>query len=190
MAVVRQHHVVDIFTLRNAVAMDVQHTVDVCCFAFGAGLGVELQCARADDGSWQYFDAFIPALKGMGTVEIPNSLLLAVSRDTQAQIALGDFREAMRVPVQTGFFCFRAVEAIMQAFRSGDDTTKVGWDRMRAELGVSRAKIDIIKVHADWARHGQTGQITDSERRDLLLETKAIIQRYLDYSLRRLRPPE
>jgi hypothetical protein len=182
MAGVRQLSPVDILTLKNVVKSDIQSSVDLAGFLVGAGLDVDLVSARADNGSWHYFDAFIPALQITGEVQLAASLIIATSADVPAHIMLADFREAIRTPLQTGFFSYRAIEAAMQSFKTdprGSD--KDAWSTMREELNIDRAAIDRVKAHADWARHGQSGSITDGDRLVVLKSTRAIIQRYLDY---------
>jgi hypothetical protein len=183
-ALVHQLGATDVLTLRNAVAGDIQSSVDLAGFFFGAGLDVDLISATADDGSWRFFDAFIPALQKTGTLEIPGDLIIAAGGDIPAQIALADFREAMRVPVQTGFFCYRAIEAVMQSFKNKpNDSDGRAWVTMRTDLRIDRAAIDRVKAHADWARHGRGGVVTDQNRLDLFQTTREVISRYLDYVL-------
>ncbi len=189
MATVYQLSPVDLLTLRNDVARDLRAYVDLACLLVGAGLDVILTSAQASDGSWQFFDAFIPALQNEGPFEISPELLTAVTVDGALQRSLSDFREAMRVPPQTGFFCYRAVESQMQTFRlTATSSERDAWGRYREALQVSREALDRIKLHADWARHGRQGQITGAERAELLVTTRAILQRYVDYRLNDSRP--
>lgn len=184
LATVRQTNPVDILTMRNAVAMDIQGAVDLAGFLCGAGLEVDLISAKADDGSWHFFDAFIPFLRNVGEIEIPTAQVAAVAADVPSQIALADFRRAMRQPEQTGFYCYRAIEALMQSIRqSPDQKDGPAWELLREHLQVSRVALDRVKVHADWARHGKPGKVSDAERVKLLGTTQKIIDRYLQYLL-------
>jgi len=168
--------------LRNSVTSVIQGPVDLAGLVTGAGLDVHLETARAESGEWQVFDGYIPALKVEGTVELPMPLVVSALSDVQAQIMLADFRQAMRFPVQTGFFCYRVADAAMQAFKSSESMSDHdAWVRMRAALRVERSAIDRMKPHADWARHGKPGVITDPERLMLFRTAKAIIERYLEY---------
>ena len=181
-AFVSQLSQVDIFTLRNAVMDDVQGSVDLACFLTGAGLDVDLTSAASDDGAWQIFDAFIPTLRSDGEISIPYELVAAVGGDVPAHIMLADFREAMRVPRQTGFFCYRAIESAMQAFKNASTTTDgEAWVAMRSALRVDEKAVRRVKVHADWARHGRPGSLTDETRVMLFHTTRSIIHRYLNF---------
>lgn len=184
LAVVRQRRAVDIWTLRNAVASDVQVSVDLASFLFGAGLVVDIISAQSDEGEGYFFDAFIPAVRRADSeMEVPTNLIATVAMDTASQIALSDFREAMRVPIQTGFFCYRAIEATMQSFKAHEgEKDPPAWERLRTSLHVERSALDRIKLHADWARHGRQGKVTDGDRAMLLTTTREIISRYLAYA--------
>lgn len=187
-ASVLQLDAVDMPSLRNSIALDIQSSVDLASFFVGAGMTVELVTARSDSGDWHVFDAFIPALKRDGQVPIPLEVVDVVAHDIPAQMALADFREAMRVPIQTGFFCYRAVEAIMQSIRIPGQSDPRAWEEMRTALRVERSAIDRIQRHASWARHGRTGVVTDADRVMLFRSTSKIIRRYIDYVLGGRRP--
>jgi len=162
-ATVRQLAPTDRLTLNNAIVADIQGAVDLACLHVGAGLLVEAISARADDGDWIIFDGFIPALKRQGSFDLPVELFDTVAGDAAIQGMLADYREAMRVPVQTGFFCYRAVEAAMQTFKQDQaKSDAAAWALMRDALRVDRNLIDRIKRHADWARHGRSGSIGTS----------------------------
>ncbi len=185
LATVTQLSDVDLLSLKNGVADTIQNSVDLAGLLFGAGLEVDIISAAADNGSWRFFDAFIPAIMKTGRTEVSTELLVAVGGDVASHIALADFRGAMRVPVQTGFFCYRAAEAIMQTFKTAEvQKDAVAWAKMRNQLHISEEALRRIKLHADWARHGQAGVITDPERAQLLVVTQKMIRRYLDYLLR------
>jgi hypothetical protein len=98
-------------------------------------------------------------------------------------MVLGDFREAMRWPIGTGFFCYRAIEAIMHSMKAteSEDEATVSWPRMRDCLRIERKAIDVVKAHADLPRHGKPSSITDKDRGTVLRLTDQIIERYLAF---------
>lgn len=182
LAQVRQLSSVDLLTLKNAVADDIQGTVDLGCFFIGASLNVDLISTQSDAGTWQFFESFIPALRVDGSVDVSADMFVAVGGDMASHIMLADFREAMQVASQSGFFCYRAIEAAMQSFKA-DPSQKDGpaWEAMRLNLRVAKSAIDKVKDHADWARHGQPGFLDGTGRLVVLKTTRAIISRYLDF---------
>jgi len=100
-------------------------------------------------------------------------------------MALADFREAMRLAIGTGFFCYRAIEAIMQSMKAADqDKDGVAWERFRTALRIDRSAIDEIKRNADLPRHGKPSAIGDAERAKVLTLTDEMIKRFLELLVR------
>lgn len=148
---------------------------------------VDLVSCTNNNGDWRIFGSDIPVLfeKKRGTLtELSSDLLTVVFSNLAVSVALADFREAMRLPMQTGFFCYRAVEAMMQTMKaSPNDKDGPAWFKLRSDLRVDKSAIDYIKEHADWARHGKTGNISDSQRATIFVLADQIIGRYIDYLL-------
>src|SRR6185312_8540770 len=136
-------------------------------------------------GDRAVFGIEIPALarkRASVPMQVTGDLLIAVGADVGAQIALANFREAMRMPVDTGFFCFRAIEAVMQSMRADDNERDLrAWERLRQNLIVDRSAIGAVKAHADAPRHGRATSIGDRDRATVLLITDEIVERYLRF---------
>ena len=60
--------------------------------------------------------------------------------------------------------------------KSRSDKAK-GWEKMRNELNVEKAKIFLVKDFADEPRHGGLTSISDSERAEVFTATWEIIGR-------------
>jgi hypothetical protein len=149
--------------------------------------------ATSDEGSAVIFGIKIPVLQDTRikpTTEIEEDLLKAVSEEIAARLVLADFREAIRSPVGTGVFCYRAVEAMMQSMKTSQDDKDDGpaWAQLRTRLQVDRSAIDAIKKHADYPRHGKPQSISDADRGKVFRLTDQIVQRFLTY-LRRGKIP-
>lgn len=87
----------------------------------------------------------------------------------------------MRVPVGTGLFSYRAIEAIMQAMRSSDEESNgFAWGRTRGTLRVDRSAIDYVRSFADRPRHGRPSGISDQDRAQVFKITDEVIRRYLE----------
>lgn len=91
-----------------------------------------------------------------------------------------DVWTSMRLPLETGFYCYRAVEALMkhawleQSDQEGiDEATfekqkKKAWDFFRTSTGIPRSQIERLQNAARAPRHGGVlRSITDSERAEL-----------------------
>ncbi|MGY8664066.1 hypothetical protein Q3C01_17095 [Bradyrhizobium sp. UFLA05-109] len=121
---------------------------------------------------------------------IDTSILLAVGANPEAQLVLADFTNAMRFPVGTGFYCYRAIEAMMQFVKDTDDENdKVAWPKLRERLRVSREAIDAVKAHADLPRHGKPSAMTDSERVLVFKIADEMTRRFLVYLQRNDQKP-
>lgn len=172
---------IDIYTLRNVLASHLRALADYSGFLTGRHLDLEITSAAevGSPESWVIFGNTIPVLfKDSAKLE-EESLKLTLT-DHSFQLALSDFRKAMPDGTETGFYCFRAIEAIMQTFKQGTEKDADTWDRMRATLRVERPLIDFIKARADDRRHGKAPpSVTDRDRQKMFKVTSAILERYV-----------
>lgn len=171
---------IDIYTLRNVLASHLRALADYADFMTGRHLDVEVTSAAevGSPESWVIFGNTIPVLfKNSAKLE-KESLTLALT-DSSFQLALADFRKAMPDGTETGFYCYRAIEAIMQTFRQGTEKDADTWERMRSALRVERSMVDFIKARADDRRHGKSApSVTDQDRQKMFKITSAILERY------------
>jgi hypothetical protein len=98
-------------------------------------------------------------------------------------LILQDFREAIQIARGTGFFCYRAIEAMMQSMKAADSENEgsLSWPRLREVLRIDRSAIDYVKEHADFPRHGRPSDVTDAQRAKIFTITDEIVRRYLQY---------
>lgn len=181
----------DVHTLRNLIEGDIRDVADVIGYLHGLSFDVDIiSAASQESGQRIVFGIAIPVLvarrKREDLGKIKGELLLAVFGSDSAKIALADFREAMRNPLGTGFFCYRAAEAMMQAMKSHDaEKEKDAWPRLRVALQVDQSALMFLKSHADMPRHGKPNSITDAERARVFEITDEIIRRYLELLVRK-----
>lgn len=175
----------DAYTVRNSLDSFVRTILDLIGYDHGMSFDVEIISCTNSLGNWWSFGAEIPVLfqkKQHSSYTVESDTFNLFLTDPSVFIALSDFREAMRMPMQTGFFCYRAAESMMQSVKTTTlEKDGLAWNRLRAALNVDKTALNFIKGHADWARHGKTGEITDSERAQMFLLTDEIIGRYLRY---------
>jgi hypothetical protein len=114
-------------------------------------------------------------------------LLRVVGQELHAQIVLADFREAMRIPVGTGFFCYRAVEAIMQSMRAENEEEKHVWPRLRQALRLEQNALMYIKSHSDFPRHGRPSSISDEQRAKVFALTDEVVRSWPSWISARVR---
>jgi hypothetical protein len=178
----------DIDTLRNLVAQQVRTITDIIGFQYGGKFDVDVDFAVSQDegGAGRFFSNTIPALVNLrekDMLAIAHERLSAIMHDNAAQFALADFREAMGNPLGTGFFCYRAIEAMMQSMKPdlGNYKDAPYWRKLKSELRIDSSTLWYLKSHADLPRHGKPNSITDEERQTVFELTHKIINRYLAY---------
>lgn len=176
---------IEVFDLRNVIEEHCRSVTDVIGFKSGMSFDVDIISCMDVAGNWRIFASEIPILfekKKHAGLQITIEELGAILTNPHARIALADFREAMRVPLQTGFFCYRCIETMMQSMKSAQvDKDSLVWEKLRSSLRIEQEAIRFVKGHADWARHGRTGNITDAERAEIFSLTDEIISRYITF---------
>lgn len=176
---------IDVYSLRNLVENHIRYITDLIGYLHGGSFDVDIVSAVGDEGSAVVFGITVPVLeesrKGQPG-EIAADLMQAVAESIPARMVLARFREAIRSPVDTGFFCYRAIETMMQSMKANpNDNDKTSWDLLRRQLQVDRGVIDAIKAYADDPRHGKVSSIRDDERAKVFRLTDEIVRRYLTY---------
>jgi hypothetical protein len=184
----------DIDSLRNVALDCALHLTDVAGYASGCVFDVEIISACCHDTGYHHvFGVQIPALVERENphrrLQIDGDLLITISQSVSATMALRDFQSAMRNAVGTGFYCYRAVEAMMQSMKNEIiKTDKQGWEQLNSALRVDRSASEKIKKHADFPRHGKASSMSDQDRVEVFKLTDEIIYRYLEYLRRGLEP--
>ncbi|TPW34671.1 hypothetical protein [Oecophyllibacter saccharovorans] len=172
--------------LRNEVQKFCNKTVDLIGFQRGVAMNVDIISATNSRGFLNVFGSEAPVLfnyeKSLEMEKISISENFPVINCQYTTRVLEDFREAIRFPTQAGFFCYRAIEAIMQSFKNDDkESDKSSWEKMRGELGISREKIKFIKDFSDDVRHGKNGNLSLAKSGEVFMTAKEIINIYFSY---------
>ena len=186
---VSEQPVDDPHTLKNYVDQAVRVLVDAVGFCNGCGYDIEIiQMVDSSDNTPLIFDVGIPALQdraqNMG-IEVPNIVnLFADRRGIYLQSCFADFREAIRSPKDTGFFCFRAIEDLRQFFvvEKKCKSKQKSWECLRNDLGVDRSTIEEVQDFSDPVRHGESIYISGSDRSTILTKTQDIIGKFIAYA--------
>jgi hypothetical protein len=152
-------------------------------FSLGVGYSIELIQVLTESGEATVFGAGVPGLKFENSAVLFRQAVEISRKNLFFRMALRDYCNAISEPVDCAVSCFRAIEAIKGAFGPGNDAQC--WMRMHTELGTTRETIDSkIKVFADPVRHGNWAEYpatTGLERLEMLLVTRDILTRYLQY---------
>lgn len=178
----------DLSTLKNYVEYLVRTVVDAYGYLSGRGYDVEITFVVDPDGKQTVFGVGIPELEE-AQPERPLSfddLLGVVKKSQHLHRALGDLREAIRSPFDTGFFCYRAVECIRQSFVKEEnvDNRKPSWKRLGNALRIDRSWIDKLTEFADPQRHGGTPYMSGKDRVSTMQHAWKVIDRFCVYAYR------
>lgn len=179
----------NIYTLKNTVEDVIRVALDALGYTLACGYDLEIiQMIDSVENPPVVFGVGVPAIENSaarGGVKFENIVSIFGDRKGQyLQRCLADLREAIRVPKDTGFFCYRGIESLRQFFlqemKAKDD--KASWELLRSELAVGREEIETIKGFADPIRHGGSGGISDSERANVFTLTWNIVNKFITYA--------
>ena len=183
---------IGLLTLKNYMEYVVRTLVDAYGYLSGRGYDVEITSVVDPDGKQTVFGVGIRELE-KAKDERPLSfkeILLVMSKSPDFHYALGDLREAIRSPFDTGFFCYRAVECLRQGFieEEDDNDEKKSWERLRNALNIDRSWIDKIKEFADAPRHGSFPYISGEDRLLVMQHAWKVMDRFAVYVHRGFNP--
>jgi len=178
----------DVQTLRNTVEKIVRSHIDALGFLEGFGADVGIYDVVLPDGKKLELYPVIPRL-----IDIKPSFHFAgrhidfiglVDSSSQLQEALHSFRLAIREHGHTGAFCFRAIEAIKEHFRTVDDFEEGRplkqsiWNKFNTALRLAPSWTQEIPEFARPQRHGTPKANLDAERAEMFLRTAEVINRF------------
>jgi hypothetical protein len=138
----------DIFSIRNVAEDWVRVFTDAVGYQRGCYLNVAITSAVCQETSdWRVFGKEITCLvsrrpeAGVYATSIDPGQFRAIVDNRAARMALADFRQAMQQPIGTGFFCYRAIEAMMQSMKEKpDEDENISWPRFRELLRIDRSR--------------------------------------------------
>ena len=109
--------------------------------------------------------------------------------------ALRDLKNAINYADDSGFFSYRAIEHIREAFYHDEDKENKSnsWDRLRDKLNIERVYIDKVKTYRRKQAHGIPVPMTSDERADAIIRAWNLIYRfykYLEKGRKDLREPD
>ncbi|MGX7696500.1 hypothetical protein [Gordonia polyisoprenivorans] len=178
------------------VEASVRSVLDSLGFVLAASLEVEMTTGRADEiavvGSHTSLPAFARVKGERVEGELLGKYLAAVGQNANVRHALADMRMALRLSIDTAFYCYRAIECLRHEFLQPEDGDKTGpsWSRMHAALGTSKAGMDPLTKLATARRHGESLVLSHDDRIMWLRWTRDVIAKYIEDYLPNLRAVE
>lgn len=179
----------NIFDLRNEVSTLVRHQLAIAGFLLGNSYNLEITRLTTQDGSIDWvFGIDIPCIaeKMQGKFSSEAFIELMVKTTGPKGIILHrsftDLTLAMQHPVDTAFYCYRAIESLRHHWGATNDVEEKGaqWEGFRVALGIGKDSIDPIRIAAEGVRHGEFVPITNQERVELFMRTWDIVEAYLN----------
>lgn len=177
----------DLSTLRNYVEESIRAIVDFAGFLYGIGYDYEMISAiNNDTGAMTVFGIQLPVTSDDPEVRGArfSELLPCLSKSQYLPLALSDLREAIKSPVDSGVFSFRAAQTIMQAFRKPRESESKGWNRMIKELNLNKGIKQFMGRHAGDRRHGKPIHISWDDRKAMMRRAWVVVDRYFEYLIR------
>jgi hypothetical protein len=179
----------NVFTLKNYVEDAIRVALDALGYTLACGYDLEVTEVIDSMGNCPIvFGIGIPAIeRAASDAGVTFESIMKVFKDAKGgylQRCLADLREAIRVPKDTGFFCYRAIESLRQFFlrEKGAKDDKASWEMLRSELAVDRADIETIKQMADPVRHGDSAAISGDQRAKTFALTWSIVNSFVKYA--------
>lgn len=178
---------VNILTFRNLVRNIVDSVVTPVCYLTGTNLSFELSSVRAPNEKTHTFGVSVPEVDGL---DDPDSLFGELSRimslydgdgGNYLRSSLRDYYLAMDSPLDTGFYCYRAIESLRQNFQTEGMSSGDAWPVLRDRLGIDKSDIMTVKELADDRRHGDIIDVPGQDREEILNLTWDMIMKYVDY---------
>ncbi|MBJ7310507.1 hypothetical protein ACFOLJ_24270 [Rugamonas sp. CCM 8940] len=178
-----------IFDLRNEVATIVRHQLAIAGFLLGHAYNLEVTRVTTPDGNidWVYgidIPCLTERMKGKLSSEAFTALIVKTSgpKGFILHRCFTDLTLAMQHPVDTAFYCYRAIESLRQHWGALNDVEEKAtqWKGFRDFLGISKDSIDPVRIAAEGVRHGELVSITDQKRVELFTRTWDLVEAYLN----------
>jgi hypothetical protein len=189
----------DIFTLRNFVHDFISGHLSVLGFTHGHAYDLEITRVLTPNMSTDYiFGIEMPCIaqqqERRAEVLSPEVLgrLTMENHGHYLRRFFTDFTLAMKHAIDTGFYCYRALEALRQhcAATTGLEATRdnkaAQWELFRSTSQTSREDFLPITTAAEVVRHGGVENITDEQRQRLLVATWTIAEKYLRHAVQHM----
>ena len=179
-----ENEIQDTATLKNEVEYHVRFLVDLIGFTQAYGYDVEITSMVNPSGKLRIFGVgFDPLTEAVGERPLQlGELLNVANKSPEFRTAIADLREAIRMPWDTGFFAYRAIEKIRQAFHEPEDkNAKKSWERLRESLDIEQSWIEDIKKFSDLQRHGAAKGMSWEERLDVMKRAWKIVDKFTVY---------
>ncbi|MFS2010423.1 hypothetical protein ACCD06_11170 [Azospirillum sp. CT11-132] len=178
------------FTAKNVLGDFIQQVTDAACLEAVVGYVVDIvSLTDTQSGETIVFGPSETTI-GIKNDEMMNldlfGIISAASQNPYVGRALADFRSAVRYPGDTGFFCYRATESLIQHVKSveslNDKQKKTAIAILENQLKLAPECLETLRDMAGEVRHGKVVWVDGDQRIRALTLTREIIKRYVAIS--------
>ncbi len=176
--------------LRNIVLNIVRAQLEVVGYVLGRAYECQITRVVSESRGIDYvFGIDIPCLSKRIKPENVDSAISDLRSKTDGdhglyiRRCLGDLASAMKYPDDTGFYCYRAVEAlrlhcgVVNGLAPDDKSGQ--WEAFRASSGCSEKELRELEKSATAVRHGDVVGVSGGDRERLFTLTWDIVDKYL-----------
>lgn len=180
----------DIFDLRNVAATILQNELAIVAYLKGYAYDVEIRRVLNRARNIDYvFGIDIPCIakrkEEINLTKEVEKIHAKTAGDAGVYLhrCFADLTAAMKTPDDTGFYCYRAIEALRQycIVRFGLDPEKKSeqWSKIRQVARCDEQTLLDIKAAADPVRHGAILGLTSAQRETLFTKTWDVVDGFL-----------
>jgi hypothetical protein len=180
----------DVHDLRNTVANILRNQLSMVGYLTGHAYDFEITRIISADGGIDYvFGIDMPCIATRrGTADIVAALTDLRRKNSGPHgiflhRSFADLVSALKDADDTGFYCYRAIEALRNHCASAngllDANRSIQWSKFREIAGCDEDAILAIKTRADLLRHGGVTGLSSDDRADILTRTWDIVDAYL-----------
>ena len=180
----------NVFDLRNVVSNIVQSHLQMIGYLKGFAYDFELTRVLNQEPATDYvFGIEIPCLAERGKDVDLSEALVKLRETTTGRNGIylnrcfGDLVSAMKHADDTGFYCYRAIEALRHHCAAVHlltaESKTIQWQKFREIACCDEQTLREIKAAADPLRHGDVIGSTSTDRERLFTITWNIVDRYL-----------
>lgn len=186
--IVRTEKEWDIFDLRNVVRHIVQTNLAMIGYLKGCAYDLEItRVLNSAIGIDYVFGIDVPVIaKPRESIDLGNELKKLRPKTVGKNgvflnRCFNDLVSAMRDADDTGFYCYRAVEALRHHCANVHDISgkNAQWEKLREISGVDEPTIRTLENSAQSIRHGGVSGLTQHDRGNLLKITWEIVDAYI-----------
>jgi len=180
----------DIFDLRNVAKSILQNELAVVGYLKGYAYDVEIRRLLNRRLNIDYvFGIDIPCItkrnEEIKLAEEVERIRAKTAGDAGIYLhrCFADLIAAMKTPDDTGFYCYRAIEALRQyciiRYKLDLENKSDQWTKVRAVAGCDEQTLRDIKTAADPVRHGAIVAITSAAREALFTKTWDVVDGFI-----------